>query len=55
MNQHVECPFHFPAQGADLQVKVPLATSPTQGVQAENLRPFQKLNQRLVQVVGDGL
>ena len=32
-----------------------LAANPAHGVQAENLRPLQKLNQRLVQVVGNRL
>ena len=36
-------------------MKLPLAANPPHGVQAENLRLFEKLNQRLVQVVGNGL
>ena len=36
-------------------MKLPLAANPAYGMQAEKFRPFQKLNQRLVQVLGNGL
>ena len=55
VNQHVVDGFYLRAQGTDLQVKLPLAANPAHSVQAENLASFQKLNQRLVQVVGNGL
>ena len=55
VNHHVEDLFCLPAQGMDLQVKVPLPANPAHGLQAENLLPFQKINQRLVQILGNGL
>ena len=36
-------------------MKLPVAANAAHGVQAENMQPFHKLNQRLVQVVGNGL
>ena len=55
VNQHVDNSFQFPAQGTDLQVKLPPTANPAHGVQGENLRPFQKLDKQPVQLVGTGL
>ena len=36
-------------------MQLPLPSDTAQGVQAQDLRPFQKLHKRLVQVVDNGL
>ena len=36
-------------------MQLPLATNTAHGVQTQDLRPFQKLHKRLVQVVDNGL
>ena len=41
--------------GTDLKGQLPLAPNSAHGVQAQDLRLFQKLNKRLVQVVDNGL
>ena len=51
VKQHIQDTFDFPSQGPDLDVKLPLAANLTHSVHAENFQPFQKLNQRLLQVV----
>ena len=42
-------------QTSSLKVQRPLTPDTAHGVQAQDLRPFQKLNKRLVQVVDNGL
>ena len=36
-------------------MQLPLTPNSAHGVQAQDIRPFQKLNKRLVQVVDNGL
>ena len=36
-------------------MQLPLATDTAHGVQTQDLRPFQKLNKRLLQVMDNGL
>ena len=52
VTQQVEAPLHFPAQGTDLRVKLPLAANPAHGLQSENLQPFQKVKRCRPWVMG---